>query len=254
MELTELYNHLVQEGFLWPQKIRVHVGLVAKKIENLLFVDANNALSIAQELVIRARKELWLSCLHIKPTWSRFTLWEQLEELLDAHYLRQSGDIWGDIKKIIADFNKKTKQYRLPVDKPNIAISLSWKRNITIMEFISLLALDVEYIRHSSWESVSTLVPLWETSLGMIFEYKWKQLTLFDHLVSLIYTPNVRRKWQKAILVLLECFYQNSWYNLGFSSWTTMSRWIMGRNYDYISQDDFLQFIKKLKSSTSVSV
>ncbi len=243
--MQELYEKLLQQWYIGTGKIRTHTSKVAWLVRKYTSINEIESLSIAQGFILKYRRHSWQVCLEHKLYWTT-TLSDVLEELLDRHYLKQSRHIWGDIKEIIRAHNAKFPSDVLPVDKINIAIALFWRRNMTLMEFVYILWLSPKYIRHSSGENSTNLVPLWRDSLWRVCTIWHRSATLFEHLKDAVYTPADLWKWQKNILSILHIFYEISSIHLGFGSWATLSRGIKGSNHDYISQDDFVKFIREL--------
>ena len=244
MNIEELYNHLLKENILWPTKVRIHTSQVVSRVQELLYIDQASAETVAHELILRFKRSVWMDALSMNYPNSTQTLSDKLEWLLDMHFMGQSSDIWWDIKRLLVTFNSRYPKSKLPTDKINIALSLFWKRSMNIMEFISILWLCPQYIRHSSGESAENIRELWRYALGVFFHHD-KKLTLRQHLLELLLTPWLfsQKKWK--ILELLKQFYSKTKINLWYTSWTTLSRWIKWKDCDYLWQEEFYRFIRE---------
>lgn len=146
--------------------------------------------------------------------------------------------------------NAKFPEEILPLDKHNIGLSLLGKREMKLEEFVEALGIQLPIEMNSGAEQAYSLRSIWREHLDGKFIQRQKETTLRKALMTLK-TSLPAFTWQKRVLSTVQAYEQQHQIYLGGTSWVTLSRSIISKDHDYVSQIDFLNFIKKAGVNTN---
>lgn len=118
-----------------------------------------------------------------------------------------------------------------------------------LKEFMEILDIQLPIEMNSGAEQSYNLRTIWRQHLDRKFIDKDKETTLRKAIIDLKSSLSIIN-WQKQVLHTVQAYEQQCQIYLGGTSWSTLSRSIIGKDHEYVSQIDFLNFIKKAEANT----
>lgn len=225
---------------------RIHVEVVQKKVAKLLWIPYVLPSEIVHDLILEHRRKRWTKAFSRYPA-DEFRQW--IAWAILKTYNKQ-GNLWQNIRWVIEAHNTKFPEELLPVDKHNIGLSLLGKREMKLEEFMEALSIQLPIEMNSGAEQAYSLRSIWREHLDGKFIQNHTEIPLRKALLKIKISLRIAT-WQKRVLGTVQAYEQQHQIYLWSTSWVTLSRSIIGKEHDYVSQIDFLNFIKKAGVNTN---